>query len=235
MRKTKFLATMLLLTIVSTTGVAQNIIQPYVDISSNATREVTPDEIYLRITIKESDYKGKKSLEEMQDAMIGALKTNRIDIPECLSLNYMGSDVSYKLFSKNIKPKTEATYTLKLNDVGTMQRVIASLEERQISNIDLTKVKYTREKELKTELAIEAMQQAQAEAKVFAGAIGQEIGKALSISSWMNGGEVQPRIYKSRANLMVEESADGTALQTPQFGISKITYNLNVSVRFELK
>ena len=226
---------MLLLTIVSTTGVAQNIIQPYVDISSNATREVTPDEIYLRITIKESDYKGKKSLEEMQDAMIGALKTNRIDIPECLSLNYMGSDVSYKLFSKNIKPKTEATYTLKLNDVGTMQRVIASLEERQISNIDLTKVKYTREKELKTELAIEAMQQAQAEAKVFAGAIGQEIGKALSISSWMNGGEVQPRIYKSRANLMVEESADGTALQTPQFGISKITYNLNVSVRFELK
>lgn len=235
MRKTKFLATMLLLTIVSTTGVAQNIIQPYVDISSNATREVTPDEIYLRITIKESDYKGKKSLEEMQDAMIGALKTNRIDIPECLSLNYMGSDVSYKLFSKSIKPKTEATYTLKLNDVGTMQRVIASLEERQISNIDLTKVKYTREKELKTELAIEAMQQAQTEAKVFAGAIGQEIGKALSISSWMNGGEAQPRLYKSRANLMVEESADGTALQTPQFGISKITYNLNVSVRFELK
>lgn len=235
MRKTKFLATMLLLTIVSTTGVAQNIIQPYVDISSNATREVTPDEIYLRITIKESDYKGKKSLEEMQDAMIGALKTNRIDIPECLSLNYMGSDVSYKLFSKSIKPKTEATYTLKLNDVGTMQRVIASLEERQISNIDLTKVKYTREKELKIELATEAMQQAQAEAKVFAGAIGQEIGKALSISSWMNDGEIQPRIYKSRANLMVEESADGTALQTPQFGISKITYNLNVSVRFELK
>jgi uncharacterized protein YggE len=235
MRKTKFLATMLLLTIVSTTGVAQNIIQPYVDISSNATREVTPDEIYLRITIKESDYKGKKSLEEMQDAMIGALKTNRIDIPECLSLNYMGSDVSYKLFSKSIKPKTEATYTLKLNDVGTMQRVIASLEERQISNIDLTKVKYTKEKELKTELAIEAMQQAQTEAKVFAGAIGQEIGKALSISSWMNGGEVQPRVYKSRANLMVEESADGTALQTPQFGISKISYNLNVSVRFELK
>lgn len=235
MKKTHFLATMLLLTFVSATGVAQNIIQPYVDISSNATREVTPDEIYLRITIKESDYKGKKSLEEMQDAMIGALKTNRIDIPECLSLNYMGSDVSYKLFSKSIKPKTEATYTLKLNDVGTMQRVIASLEERQISNIDLTKVKYTREKELKTELAIEAMQQAQTEAKVFAGAIGQEIGKALSISSWMNGGEVQPRIYKSRANLMIEESADGTALQTPQFGISKITYNLNVSVRFELK
>ena len=167
-------------------SMAQALNEPYIDISSNAKREVTPDEIFLRITIRESDYKGKKSLEEMQEAMIGALKINRIDIPECLSLNYMGSDVSYKLFSKSIKPKTEATYTLKLNDVATMQRVIASLEERQISNIGLARVRYTKEKELKTELAVEAMQQAQAEARVFAGAIGQEIGKALSISSWMN-------------------------------------------------
>lgn len=216
-------------------SMAQTLNEPYIDISSNAKREVTPDEIFLRITIRESDYKGKKSLEEMQEAMIGALKINRIDIPECLSLNYMGSDVSYKLFSKSIKPKTEATYTLKLNDVATMQRVIASLEERQISNIGLARVRYTKEKELKTELAVEAMQQAQAEARVFAGAIGQDVGKALSISSWMNGGEVQPRLYKSRANMVVVEEDAAIEENVPSFGISKITYNLNVNVRFQLK
>jgi uncharacterized protein YggE len=236
MRKTKFLATMLLLTIVSTTGVAQNIIQPYVDISSNATREVTPDEIYLRITIKESDYKGKKSLEEMLDAMIGALKTNRIDIPECLSLNYMGSDVSYKLFSKSIKPKTEATYTLKLYDATIMQQVIASLEKRQISDIQLSQVKFTKEQELKNEMAIEAMQQAQSEARVLAGAIGQEIGKAISINSWMNSGQTQPRLYKARANMVLEDAvANEETVSSPVISIGKITYSFNVNVRFELK
>lgn len=209
--------------------------EPYIDISSSAKREVTPDEIFLRITIRESDYKGKKSLEEMQEAMIGALKINRIDIPENLSLNYMGSDVSYKLFSKNIKPKTEATYTLKLNDVATMQRVISSLEERQISNISLAKVKFTKEKELKNELAVEAMQQAQAEARIFAGAIGQEIGKALSINSWMNSDDIQPRLYKSRANMAVVEEDAAIGNSAPTFGISKITYTLNVNVKFELK
>ena len=213
---------------------AQEQTVPYIDISTNAQREVTPDEIFLRITIRESDYKGKKSLEEMQQAMIGALKTNRIDVPECLSLNYMGSEVSYQLFSKNIKPKTEATYMLKLSDVATMQRVIASLEERQISNISLARTRFTKEKELKKEMAVEAMQQAQAEAKVFAGAIGQEIGKALSINSWMNGGEVQPVLYKSRANAAMAE--DAVAIDcTPSFGIRKITYTLNVNVKFELK
>jgi uncharacterized protein YggE len=228
--------TMFLLAILPITAKAQNITQPYIDISSTATREVTPNEIYLRITIKESDYKGKKSLEEMQEAMLGALKINRIDIPECLTLNYMGSDVSYKMFSKNINTRTEATYTLKLHDVATMQNVISALEERQISNIDLVKTKFTKEKELKHELAIEAMQQAQAEARTLAGAIGQEIGKALSINYWMNSNDSQPRLYKARANMVMDESAvAGEGQQAPTFGIGKITYSLNVNVKFELK
>ncbi len=217
-------------------SVAQNIAQPYIDMNTTVEREVTPDELYIKITISESDYKGKKSLEEMQEAMLGALKANRIDIPESLTLNYMGSEVGYKTFSKKIIPKTEATYMLKLHDAVTMQQVIASLEERQISNIELAKVKFTKERELKKEMGIEAMQQAKAEAEALAGAIGQRTGKALSINSWMNGGEVQPRLYKSRANYSVEEDAAvESSSAMPIFDIGKITYRFNVNVRFELK
>lgn len=216
--------------------VAQATTQPYIDMSTTVQREVTPDELYLKIIISESDYKGKKTLEEAQEAMLGALKTCRIDIPECLTLNYMGSDVSYKTFSKSIKPKTQATYMLKLYDVAIMQQVIAALEERQISNIDLIKVKYTKEKELKNEMAVEAMQQAQSEATTLAGAIGQEVGKAISINSWMNGGEAQPRIYKARANYAVVDGAVMESAQSgTQFNIGKITYSFGVNVRFELK
>lgn len=211
--------------------------QPQINMSTTVEREVTPDELYLRIIISENDYKGKKSLEEMQEAMLGALKENRIDIPECLSLNYMGSEVSYKAFSKKIKPKTQATYTLKLHDAAIMQQVIASLEKRQISNIELTKVKYTKEKELKNEMAVEAMLQAQAEARVLAGAIGQEIGKAISIDSWMNGGQTQPRMYKARANAAFEDavSLDESLAVAPVISIGKITYSFRVNVTFELK
>ena len=168
---------------------AQAPTQPYVDINSSVEREVTPNELYLRIIINESDY--KESLESMQNAMLGVLKRNRIDIPECLTLNYMGSEVSYKLFSSNIKPKTQATYMLKLYDLTIMQQVIAELEQQQISNIELVQVKFTKENELKAEMATEAMKLAQSEAATLAGAIGQEIGKAISISSWMNGSHIQ--------------------------------------------
>lgn len=213
---------------------AQSTTQPYIDMSTTVEREVTPDELYLRITINEKEYKGKKSLEEMQDAMIDALKACRIDISNCLTLNYMDSEISYKAFSKKVMPKTEATYILKLNDATAMQNVISALEEKQISNISLIRTRYTKEKELKAEMGIEAMQQAKAEAQTLAGAIGQEVGKAITISSWTSGNEQQPRMYKARANAL-EDSLSSSAPVMPIIQIGKITYRFNVSVRFELR
>lgn len=213
---------------------AQSTTQPYIDMSTTVEREVTPDELYLRITINEQEYKGKKSLEEMQDAMIDALKACRIDISNCLTLNYMDSEISYKAFSKKVMPKTEATYILKLNDATAMQNVISALEEKQISNISLIRTRYTKEKELKAEMGIEAMQQAKAEAQTLAGAIGQEVGKAITISSWTSGNEQQPRMYKARSNAS-EDSLSSSAPAMPVIQIGKITYRFNVSVRFELR
>ena len=231
---TSIIAALILLIIPSDTT-AQTNREAYIDINTTVEREVTPNELYLQITIREKDYKGKKTLEEMQEAMIGALKINRIDIPECLSLNYMGSEVSYKTFSKSIKPQTEATYTLKLNDVTTMQKVIATLEQRQISDIELVRTKYTGEKELKAQMSVEAMQQAKAEAQTLAEAIGQEAGKAITISYWMNSGQTQPRLYKARAQGIAEDAVVENSAIEPIISIGKNTYRFTVNVRFELK
>ena len=230
---TSIVATLLLLAI-PTESAAQTNTDSYIDISTTIEREVTPNELYLQITIREKDYKGKKTLEEMQEALIGALKINRIDIPECLTINYMGSEIGYKSFSKNIKTQTEATYMLKLYDAATMQNVITTLEQRQISDIELVKTKYSEEKRLKEEMVIEAMQQAKAEAQMLAGAIGQEAGKAMTISYWMNSGQAQPRLYMKRAQINEEVAVDN-ALSEPIISIGKNTYRFTVNVRFELK
>lgn len=208
----------------------------YIEMQAKSEREVTPDELYISITIKESDYKGKKTLQQMQDAMIAVLKANNVDIAESLTLDFMGSSVSYRTFSKRVNPRSEAKYILRLSDAGLMQQVIYGLEEKEISNIELEETKYTKAEELKTELGVEAMRKAQEQARALAGAVGQEIGKAITISSWMSQSNPQPRMYKTRvlmssaANADTEESAQATPLQ-----ISKLTYTVNVSVKFELK
>lgn len=208
---------------------------PYIEMQSRVEREVSPDELYLSIVIKESDYKGKKSLQEMQDAMVGVLKVNRIDVPEALTIDFMGSSVSYKVFSSRVVPRTQATYTLKLTDAAIMQKVIYDLEEQGITNISLVSTKYSNEEALKVEMGVEAMKKAQQQARAFAGAVGQDIGKALSINSWMSQSSPQPRMYKARAISAVEESSNDAVSAAPAIAVSKLTYTINVTVRFELK
>ena len=99
----------------------------------------------------------------------------------------------------------------------------------------MVSTKYTGEKELKVEMGVEAMQTAKAEAQVLAGAIGQEVGKAISISYWMNSGQSQPRLYKSKAYDTVEAGIAENSVIEPVISIGKNTYRYTVNVRFELK
>ena len=210
---------------------------PSIDMQAEAQREVTPDELYLSIIIKESDYKGKKTLQQQQDAMVSVLKANKIDISEALTLDYMGSTLDYQTFSKRVAPRSNASYMLKLSDATIMQKIIYELEEKEITNIQLAKTRFTKEEQLITELGIEAMQKAQRQATAYAGAVGQSIGKAIRVSSWNTNSSPHPRIYKSRNAILVEESSEDSTGSLPQesIAIGKLTYTVHVNVKFELK
>lgn len=208
---------------------------PYIEVNATATRFVTPDEIYLRIVINENDYKGKKSLEEMQTRMLNVLKNNKINTDEDLTVLSMGSNVKVKIFSSKIKTRTAATYILKLADATTMTKVISDLEENEISNITLSETKYSKKKELESELGVEAIRQAKANAETLMAAIGQEAGKAIYVNSW-NMSESSPRNYKmtavyaaADAEVAVEEAA------TPTISIAEKQFSVTVSAKFEIK
>lgn len=217
-----------------TAATAQEQTRPSIDQSAKAERKITPDELFLNITINEKENKGKTTVEEQQSFMIKALQSLGINVEKELTLNFMGSEISYTTFHRNITPRTTATYTLKLGNADTMQKVISKLEANGITNIQLVKTNYTKADKLYNELGIEAMQKAQSQATALAGAVGQSIGPAISISSWSStSGNTQPRLYKARSSnldtLVEENSAE------PQIEVGEITYTVNVNVRFLLK
>ena len=209
---------------------------PTVDIQASAQREVMPDELTLSITIKENDYKGKTTLEEKQRELINVLKRNKINYEETLTIREMGSAVKFKVFAKNPSARSEATYLLKLHDATTMQTIVRQLEEQHISNIDLIQTRYTKADELKLELGAEAVKKAQIEAKTLAEAIGQHIGSAISINSWMSNSNPRPQYYKmAAARNMAFDAAEAGGTDLPAPAISGIMYKVNVSAKFILK
>ena len=208
---------------------------PYIEVRASATRKVTPDEIYLKITIKESDYKGKKSLQEMQNTMVKALEQQGIDVDKNLTVLSMGSSLKLKTFLSKIKTVTEAVYILKLTDAEEVQNVISALEQKEISNIVLAETKYSKRDALESELGIEAIKTAKKRATELVAAIGQEIGKAIYINSWSMNEIISPRNYKSMAarGVIVEDAVE--AAPTPKLSITDNEYSVDVNVRFEIK
>ena len=208
---------------------------PYIEVRASATRKVTPDEIYLKITIKESDYKGKKSLQQAQQSMVRVLEKLNIDVDENLTVQSMGSSMKLKNFSSKVKTLTEAVYILRLSDVDTMQSVISALEAQEISNIVLAETKYSKRDALESELGVEAIKKAKQRAAELVAAIGQEIGKAIYVNTWGMNEVISPRNYKAMTarGVVAEESAD--ALSAPVLSITENEYSVDVNVRFEIK
>lgn len=229
-------AAVAIIAIAPTTIWAQTESQPYIMQNITCEQEVTPDELYISITINEKENKGKQSVEELQTKMIKELQSLHIDVEKALTLNFMGSEVSYTTFRRSAVPRTTATYILKLSDADTMQKVVAKLEALGITNISLARTNYSKENEIYNELGAKAMKQAKEAAASLAGAIGQSIGAAISVNSnRYSSGNAQPRLYKARNTmLMAEESADLAVESGPRIEIGKITYNVNVNVKFLL-
>ena len=214
-------------------AIAQSDNHPYIMQNSTCEQKVTPDELYVSITINEKENKGKKSVEQLQQAMIKELEAIGIDVEKSLTLNDMGSEIAYSTFKRSITPRTSATYMLKLGSAATMQRVIDRLEQQGITNIQLMRTSYSKEQEIFLELGTKAMKQAKQEAASLATAIGQSIGPALSINSnKYSSGSAMPRMYKTR-NAMLE-SADLAPAEEPEIEIGKITFTVNVNVKFLL-
>ena len=70
--------------------------QPYVETSAYVDTLVTPDEIYLNITISEKDTKGKTSVEALESQMEKTLKRLGINTKEDLTLNDLASNFKFR-------------------------------------------------------------------------------------------------------------------------------------------
>ena len=66
--------------------------QPYIEIRSTVDTLVSPNKIYLNITLLETDSKGKINVEELENKMAIKLSAIGIDLKKQLSLNDFASN-----------------------------------------------------------------------------------------------------------------------------------------------
>ncbi len=216
---------------------AQITTEKFIETSVRVSKEVTPDEIFLGITINEKDNKGKVSVEQQEKEMISFLKSLGIDVKEALTVNQMGSYLkTYTLKRDNIF--VSKNYTLKVNSADLASRAIEGLNDLKIARVGISRIEISDslEREVKNSLLTEAAQKAQENARILAQAVGSKAGKAIYMQNYYtfdssSNGRMMMKTYAAAPG------ADTVTLEedSVELEVSKKSLSINVVCRFAIE
>jgi hypothetical protein len=154
--------------------------KPYIEVTGIAEKEITPDEIYISITIRERhEGKNKITIEKREADLKEALQS--IGVPlDNLSLSDKNANyIRVKWSKKDVITKAE--YILKVEDALTVGKVFEKLDELKIVDAVISKVSHSKIREFKKEVRILAIKAAKEKADYLLNAIGEKTGQALIV------------------------------------------------------
>ena len=222
----------ILLTLVAVIALAVSVsaqadLRPTVSVNGQAKITAPLDEIFLSITLKESDSKGKIDLEQQRVAMLRALRKCGVNTEEQLRLADMASS-----FFKRKGSLASSQYELKVGSAEEARKVFEALDDAGIANVNIARATCSKIEEYRSEARREAIRNAKARAEELATAIGQSIGACYEINDYSNS---QPVVY--RANMLTKSAmADGLVEDSaePEVEFKPIEINYSVSAKFIL-
>lgn len=205
--------------------------QAYIEVSAEADTLVIPDRIYLSIEINEADSKNKKSVEQQEKELERVLKQLNINTEEDLSLSDISSNFkSYFLKKQNILKYKQ--YELLVRDATTAGKVLVTLEQIGISNVNINKLEYSKKEETLLDLKAKAISKTKKSAQVMAKPLNQKVGKAVFIAD-DNSYNYEYEDYSNK--YLVASTADLEADEAPiETDFKKIKLHAKVFVRYLL-
>lgn len=231
----KIIVFILLLFITKNFSQTKNFIDlPYIETSAKVDTLVTPDRIFLTILITEKDTKNRTSVEELESKMNLKLKSLSIITEKQLTLNDLSSNYK-KYFLKQKDILKNKSYSLVVYDAKTASKVIAALEEEEISNVSLEKTEYSKTEELLLILKGKAIVKAKNTAISLTKPLNQKVGNAIYITdsnsvSNMFRDKASKIVLRGMASLQAESDYEPIAIS-----FEKIKIETQVNVNFKLE
>lgn len=155
--------------------------QPYLEVVGEADTLITPDQIFLSISLSEKDVKNKMTLEELEDRMITTLKNLGIDLEKKLTVSDLMSNYKNALLKKTDILKFKQ-FELEVNTADQATKVLIGLEELGISNVNVARADHSKMKEIENEVRIKSVTDAKKRADALTRPLHQQVGPAIHIS-----------------------------------------------------
>ncbi|MEO9510923.1 MAG: SIMPL domain-containing protein [Flavobacteriaceae bacterium] len=204
---------------------------PYLETSAKVDTLVTPDKIYLNITIQEKDSKGRKSVEEQENKMAQSLRSLGIDLDKQLVIKDLSSNFKkYFLRSKEVLKSKQ--YSLEVYTGLTAGKVMVALERLDIANAYLEKTEYSKMDALELILKSKAVKKAKMKAEALTTPLGQKVGDAIHILD--TSSPYYPRYNQAPRMEMKTMAMDMAESEPLDIDFEKIKVETTVNIKFML-
>ena len=219
-----------LLTVTLTTFAQTPDLRRKIEVTGSAEQEVTPDIIYVSISLKEY-LNGKNKVDittlekQLQKAATDAgIAKEDFTISNINSYNY--------IIKKKSDPNFLASkqYRIKMRDLNAINVILSKIDDKGIQSTAVDSYDYSKIAELRRDLKIKALQAAREKATYLLNSIGEKLGGAIDIQDIDNEPMNQPVRYNMAFKSV---QADGAAEQS-DVDFKKIKLNYQVRAVFEI-
>lgn len=208
-----------------------------ISVSGTAETEVTPDIIYISISLKEylKDGNSKKKVEitELETQLYNAIQSAGISRDNLMISNLSGYNTAAEK-KKNPDFLVSKQYRLKVNDLNKWNAIIGDVDPKGVAYTNIDSYDYSKIEILKKELKIKALQAAKAKATYLVEALGNQLGSVIDIQELNNETFPQP-MYSTNRVMLRGSSSLADAAPSPDIDFKKIKLSYVMNTVFEIK
>jgi len=209
-----------------------------IEVYGSAEDEITPDEIYFSITLKEymDENKEKVSIDKLERELYNAVR--KIDIPEedFQIENVFGYNYDWQWRDKKKDRQdflAQKQYRIKFAELRKINRLFEYLDPKGIQNANISGYSHSLIEQYRRDLKIQALRNAREKADYLLKGIGEERGSVLEVQE-INQNNQQPVFYKARGMAM-NESANMALATSPNINFQTIKIKSGVRAVFIIK
>lgn len=153
-----------------------------ISVGGTAEMEITPDIIYLNITIQEyqKDKNNKVDISTLEDQLTRAVQ--KAGIPaENLTIASVSGDQWWRKKKKDADFYASKEFRLKLNNLVKLNTLLDGVEDAGITNVYISEVTSSKMDEYRQQVRIKALQAAKAKANIMLEGIGEKMGGVMQV------------------------------------------------------
>lgn len=205
-----------------------------IEVSGYAEREVTPDEIYFTITLKEyqtSDNK-KVAIDKLERDLYSAVRKIGIDDEDFQIMDVSGYNYDwYRRGKKQERDDFQATkqYRITFKDLHEINRLFEYLDPKGIQSTNVSGYSHSDIDNINRDLKIEALKNARKKAEDLLRGINERLGEVIEVQEISH--DYQPPVMYARSMEMAQNDGGGQ----PQIDFRKIKLKAQVRTVFRIR